>query len=276
MSKYKRLMGLVLLILSAVAVSVFSVQAQEVTQGYASDQQLQKGLIVRVKQGDSSKVEALKSSDINAMYGVVVSANDSPVNLTNNSGGTQVYVAASGQYDVLVSTQNGGIKVGDYLTISAIDGVGMKAGDSQTFVIGKALKAFNGRSGAESSTTLRDVAGNKTIVSLARIPVAVEVARNPGLKVTISNLPGFLQKAAQSVAQKPVSDNRIYIALAVLIASVVIAGSLLYAGVRSGIIAVGRNPLAKNSIAKSLLQVSLTALIILFLGVFAVYLLLKL
>ncbi len=279
MHKYKRLLcSLLLLIglLPLMAARQVSAQAQEVPQGYGSDQTLQKGLIVSLKPGDGSKVVALTQPTINAMFGVVVSANDSPVNLSANSAGTQVYVATTGQYDVLVSTQNGPIANGDYITISALGGVGMKAGDSQAFVVGKALRGFDGRTGTESTAQLTDASGNKTLVSLARIPVNIGVARNPNLKITVSNLPGFLQKAAQSVANRPVSDSRIYISLVALLASMLIAGSLLYAGVRSSITAVGRNPLAKTSITRSLLQVSMLALIIFLIGIFAVYLLLKL
>ena len=279
MKKYKRFLCSLLVLIGLMPFALagqVGAQAQEVPQGYGSDQTLQKGLIVALKTGDNSKVVALTQSNINAMFGVVVSANDSPVSLSNNSTGTQVYVATTGQYDVLVSTQNGPISSGDYLTISALDGVGMKAGDSQAFVIGKALQSFDGRTGTESTAQLSGANGNKTLVSLARIPVAIGVSRNPNLKVTVSNLPGFLQKAAQSVANKPVSDSRIYISLVALLASMLIAGSLLYAGVRSSITAVGRNPLAKTSIARGLVQVSLLALIIFLMGIFAVYLLLKL
>lgn len=279
MNKYKRFFAslcVLLGLLPFLAVGQVSGQGQEVPQGYGSDQTLQKGLIVALAKGSKNKVQALNESNINAMYGVVVSANDSPVNLSDNTNGTQVYVATAGQYDVLVSTQNGPIANGDYITISALDGVGMKAGDNQSFIIGKALQNFDGRTGTESTVQLTDSNGNKMLVSLARISVSIGVARNPNLKVTVSNLPSFLQKAAQAVANKPVTDSRIYISLVALVACMLIAGSLLYAGVRSSITAVGRNPLAKTSITKSLIQVSILALIIFLLGIFAVYLLLKL
>jgi hypothetical protein len=279
MNKYKRFIASLLVLVGLLpffALGHASGQEQEVPQGYGSDQILQKGLIVALKKGTKNKVEALNQSNINAMYGVVVSANDSPVNLSDDRNGTQVYVATAGQYDVLVSTQNGSIANGDPVTISALDGVGMKSGDSQSFIIGKALQNFDGRTGTESTAQLTDSNGNKMLVSLARISVSIGVARNPNLKVTVSNLPSFLQKAAQAVANKPVTDSRIYISLVALVACMLIAGSLLYAGVRSSITAVGRNPLAKTSITKGLVQVSVLALIIFMLGIFAVYLLLKL
>ena len=55
-----------------------------------------------------------------------------------------------------------------------------------------------------------------------------------------------------------------------------IAGSLLYSGIRSSVISIGRNPLSKESITKSLLQIILTSIIIFLIGLFGVYLLLRL
>jgi len=51
---------------------------------------------------------------------------------------------------------------------------------------------------------------------------------------------------------------------------------VMYSGIRSGMIAVGRNPLSKKSIIRSLIQTVIAGLIIFLAGVFAVYLLLKL
>jgi hypothetical protein len=49
----------------------------------------------------------------------------------------------------------------------------------------------------------------------------------------------------------------------------------LYAGVRSSVISMGRNPLARKTIIRNLIQIVLIALIILVTGLIAVYLLLK-
>jgi len=50
----------------------------------------------------------------------------------------------------------------------------------------------------------------------------------------------------------------------------------LYSGIRNALIAIGRNPLSKKSIFRGLLEIILTGFIILIIGLFAVYLLLKL
>jgi multisubunit Na+/H+ antiporter MnhB subunit len=92
---------------------------------------------------------------------------------------------------------------------------------------------------------------------------------------TRPNLPNFLITAGQTVANRPVSESRVYISLVILGISAVIAGSMLYAGIRSSIISIGRNPLSKRSIIRSLIQVTLTSLIVFIIGLFAVYLLLR-
>jgi hypothetical protein len=251
--------------------------AQNVTQGYQSESALQKGIIVQLKKGDGSKVEPLTQSSDASMLGVVVSASDSAVSLSSNATTQQVFVANYGHYDVLVSNQNGAINSGDYITISAINGVGMKAQAAQTVVLGKALVAFDGRSNIESSANLTDSLGNKKAVTLGRIPVDISISRNPLFTPeTPPGVPRILQKAAQVVTSRPVGAVRIYASLGVLLLSVIIAGSILFAGVRSGMTAIGRNPLAKHSIVRNLITVTLIALIVVTVGLLAVYLLLRL
>ena len=63
--------------------------------------------------------------------------------------------------------------------------------------------------------------------------------------------------------------------LVLLIASFV-SGMLLLSGVKSAMTAIGRNPLAKKAIYRSLVQVVISSLIVFIVGIFAVYLLLKL
>jgi hypothetical protein len=251
--------------------------AQNVTQGYQSEAPLQKGLIVQLKKGDGNKVESLTQTSDASMLGVVVSASDSAVSLSSNADIQQVFVANYGRYDVLVSNQNGPINTGDYITISSINGVGMKAQAAQTVVLGKALKSFDGHTNVESNANLVDSAGNKKSVTLGRIPVDISISRNPlFVPETPPGVPRILQKAAQVVTDQPVGAVRIYAGLGVMLLSVIIAGSILFAGVRSGMTAIGRNPLAKHSIVRNLITVTLIALIIMTVGLLAVYLLLRL
>ena len=78
------------------------------------------------------------------------------------------------------------------------------------------------------------------------------------------------------IAEKPVSPIRIYLSIGVASISVIAAIAIIYAGVRSGVISIGRNPMSKKSIFRALIETILTSLLILIIGMFAVYLLLKL
>jgi len=249
---------------------------QAVTQGYGTDSPLQKGMLVRLKDKDASKVVPLTSDTASQMQGVVVAANDASVTLSSDTNSGQVFVATYGQFDVLVSNQNGPIKTGDYITISSLDGVGMKANNEQSTVLGKAVAGFDGTSNVQGSTAVKDEGGNNITVSFGRIPVNISISHNPLQRSLDNNVPGFLQKAGQFIANKPVSSSRIYISLVVLLVSTVIAGVILYGAIRNGLVAIGRNPLAKTSITRSLVQVVMTGIIIFIIGLFAVYLLLKL
>ncbi len=278
MFKRKRLFEYSFLILGIVLSVGFAavVSAQNVTQGYQSDASLQSGIIVRLKEGDATMVQPLTQDDETDMLGVVVAPNDAPVSLSGDQTKQQTFVATYGQYDVLVSNQNGPIKAGDSVTISSIDGVGMKGDSGREVVLGKAVQPFDGKSDAQSTSILTTSAGKRT-VTIGRIQVNINVAHNPDYHPVTAQagVPGWLSQAAKVVTDKPVGAARIYAGLVVIILCTFIAGSILYAGVRTSMTAIGRNPLAKRSIVRNLLQVILVSMIIFTIGLIAVYLLLK-
>ncbi len=248
--------------------------AQTVTQGYASDDNLQRGMLVSLKDGDPTKVEPADDGNAKRLHGLVVNPNDAPVTLSNEA--QKNFVATVGRYEGLVSDQNGTVKAGDYITVSKVRGIGMRVDTKSENVIGKALEDFDGKSNVLSTTDLKDNGGVTQKVNIGRIMLDIGIGANPLAKPEEVNLPGFLKKATEAIAQKSVSPLRVYISLAILAASVAIAGSMLYAGVRSSMISIGRNPLSKQSITKSLMQVILTSFIVFIIGIFGVYLLLKL
>jgi hypothetical protein len=271
---HKRLFcSFVLLLLILVSV-ISPLSAQTVTQGYGSDEQLQRGMLVAIKADDSSKVEALKNDSIDRLKGIVIQPNDSPVTLS--SEGQKIFVASIGSYEVLVSDENGPIKLGDYISISSLAGIGMKSAESQAIVVGRALKQFDGTADTVASSEIgsQAVSGN---IKFGRIPVAVSVSQNPNLKIPEKDkIPDFIQKISNNIAEKPVNSARIYMAMLVLLIAAVVAGITLYSGIRSSIISIGRNPLSKGLIIKGMLQVVLLSVIIFITGLFGVYLLLKL
>ncbi len=244
------------------------------TQGYGSDEQLERGMIVRLVAEDTTKVKPLTFDEMDQMLGVVVDANDAPVTLS--AEGQKVFVATGGRFDVLVSSQNGPINAGDYITISAFNGIGMKAGNAEPIIVGRALAAFDGNQGVVSSAEITDTEGQTRTVNIARLPVDISVSRNPLLKIEEPDIPEVLRRASEAIAGKQVDPIRVYLGLAVFIISSIAAGTLMYGGVRSGIISIGRNPLSKKSIVRSMIQVIITGLIIFISGLFGVYLILRL
>jgi len=252
-----------------------AITQQNVTQGYQSAQNLQYGMIVRLKPGDAGSVEALTSKEPKDMLGVIVPPGESTVSLSTQGPGQEVYVATNGKYNVLVSTQNGPIKEGDYITISSIAGVGMKAESAQPVIVGRTLKGFAGTTDSEGSATLQTAIGQKKI-SLGRVLIDISVGRNPLYSKRFeAGVPTALSRAAQIVTDQPVSAFRIYAGLAILSLTALISGSVLFVGVRTSMWAIGRNPLAKHAIFRNLVQVLLVALIVFTIGIIAVYLLLK-
>jgi hypothetical protein len=245
-------------------------------QGYAADKALQIGTVVQLEGGSTAKVAPATSKNLNQMYGVVVDPHQLSLTISDSSLANESYVATSGTYDVLVSNQAGPIKSGDFVTLSAIDGVAMKAGTDESTVLGRAAGGFTGKSGV-GSIALKNVNGQQTqTVTLGMVPVAIDIQRNPNKKSTKADVPKPLQRIGQAIAEKPVSAVRIYLSVAITVLCIIIAITVLWAGIRNSIIAIGRNPLSKKSIFRGLLEIVLTSFLILIIGLFTVYLLLKL
>lgn len=272
----------------AVTVALFVVQsASAVTSGgsvqsYAAETPLSAGTIVQLAGKDANQVTVAKQSQLENMFGVVVDRSQISFRLTNDAIQNETYVAASGAYNTLVSTQNGPINKGDFVTLSAIDGVAMKAGtrDQQKTVFGRAQATYDGKGIVLSTAVLKDTNGKDTkTVQIGSIPVTVDIKTNPNEKEKIStkaNLPEQLQRVGEQIAEKEVSPVRIYLSIAITVISLIATIVVLYSGIRSGVISIGRNPMSRKSIFRALLEVILTSLLIVIVGLFAVYLLLKL
>jgi len=271
MFKRKRLFaGLVAGVALALGVAI-PAAAQNVTQGYQASGNLQNGLVVRLKPGDKGTVEALPQNKETDMFGLVVAPTDAPVSLSNNVQ-SQVYVATFGQYPAVVDTQNGVIKAGDQLVISSIAGISMKSDSKHQIIMGKALQNFSDGSNAEGHVKL----SNGQTVAVGRILVDIGVTRNPTYSGDVApGVPHILVQIASAVTNKPLTALRLYGCLVVIFIAFVLAGSILYSGIRSGMSSIGRNPLAKNAILRNLITVILLSLVVVLVGLIAVYLLLK-
>lgn len=246
-------------------------------QPYGADVRFKVGTVIQADEKESSKVVAATQDKVEKAFGVVVSTNNLPIAISSNASANQVFVATNGRQDVMVTNENGPIAAGDSLAISSLSGTLMKATYKQRILFGKALASFDGKNNTIGTTTLKDTDGQAhKQIGIGVIPVSIEIMKNPETKSTKANLPERLQRLGQLIAEKPVSPIRIYLSMAIVTITIIIALVLLYAGVRSAIISIGRNPLSKKSILRGLLQVILTSVLVLIIGLFTVYLLLRL
>jgi hypothetical protein len=278
----KRLKQRLKLLLAAACLAGLAGQASaadissSVTQSYNAGSTVQTGMAVRLKDGSKDTVVPLEKTRIKDFIGVVVPVGAAPVVLSPDKvTQPQVLAARKGINQMLVSDQNGPIKSGDLLTVSGIPGIAMKNSGSEA-VVGKAVESFSGQSGAVGSVKLSNNKGQNQTVSLGRINADLNDPSAPIYNQKTPYVPDFLARAADNLANKQVSVGRIYLALGVLILTAFITGNMLSGGVRGGMIAIGRNPLTKKTIARSMFQASAIGMAIFVIGLFAVYLLLKL
>ncbi len=254
---------------------VFASQQQLVAQGYSTNSLLQPGMIVMLDNKNPNMVTVLDLKNVNRMLGVVVPASESSLTISQQSNSDEVFVSNTGQQNVLVSNQNGPINVGDYITVSAISGIGMKADANEGVVLGQAAGKFDGTNNVISSTSLKNSAGKAQAVSIGSIPVDIHIASNP-LNQGAKGVPVFLSRITKFATNKSVSATRIYLGMLCVLAGLVVTITLVYSAIKNGFISLGRNPLAKRSIAINLIRILVIALVIFAVSLGGAYLIITL
>jgi hypothetical protein len=290
MRKYKHYSRLFIALFATLLVAVISIapalaaeekkseesSIQSVAQSYKTTAALQQGLLVQVDDKDQNLVKVVTYKDAKKLFGIVVGVGDTPVSLSPSASGTQAYVVTSGRYKVLVSTQNGAIAKGDFVGPSSVDGIAAKTTKDDTTVLGRAVAGFDAKSGVLSSVELKASDGSKKKISIGMITVDIDIKPNPLITGNEGGVPLFLLDIASTVAGQPVSATQTIAAIAILVIGLVVVAILLNGGIRTAMQAVGRNPLARKSIMRNMVQVIVTGIIIFIGCLIAVYLILKL
>ena len=226
--------------------------------------------LVASQKGSTDTIEPGTTANASRLIGVV---GEKP--LIELSGGEKgVQVVTSGITPVLVSDINGKVAIGDKITASPIEGVGMKATES-TVVVGTAQEDLDRV--ATAARTITDKKGASHEVHIGQLAVQVGVAYYAATGGGSSAyVPEFLQNLANSIAGKNVSPIRVMVAGLIVLLIFISVTVLLYSAVRSSLLSIGRNPLSENAVRKGLAQVGVTALAILGLAVLAIYVILAL
>jgi len=239
-----------------------------ISQGFQStDTKIVVGALVSLKQGTPNTLELGTEDNAERLLGVV--GNKSVIELT--TGKSSVQVVTNGSVTVLVSDINGSIKDGDKIAASPIAGVGMKA-TASTLVIGTAQADLS--TADTDSRSVTDRHGKEKTVRIGAIPVQVDKVFYQATPSQNSFLPPVLQQFASTVAGHEVSSMRVVISALLVLLLFTVVTVLLYSSIRSSIISIGRNPLSKESIYKSLLEVGLSVLGMLVFAAIVIYLIL--
>lgn len=190
-----------------------------------------------------------------AMYGVIT---ELPVaSFENEEIENPKRVVREGETVVQVSTANGAISKGDYITSSTRAGVGIRA-DRNGYVLGTALEDYQVENPDEVGTIL----------------VAVHIRPSLGVSTSRQNLVDVLRQGVSAPIFEPLSSLR-YI-LAALIVLIAFALGFVYFGrvAHAGVEAIGRNPLAGRLIQMSVVMNVFLTIVIVLVGLGIAYLIL--
>lgn len=180
-----------------------------------------------------------------AMYGVI---SDNPAAAIEDSElADSRLIITSGIATVRVSTINGNISEGDFITSSTVAGVAVKA-TRNGYVLGVALEGY------ESSDPQ----------AVGRIQVLVNIHPAAGLAGPSRNLLNFIRQGFAVPLFEPLESLRYLLAVAIVLIAFTLGMIYFGRASKAGIEAIGRNPLAKRVIQLTVfLNISLTIIIIL-------------
>jgi hypothetical protein len=258
--------ALLLLAFAGMTVTVLA-QNTAISRGFiAKSESIVQGAIVSSDDKNSETVALADTQNSKHLTGVV-----SKSTLLELSEGKQreVQVILSGTAVALVSDINGSIRAGDKITASPIEGVGMLATES-TQIVGTAKAGLD--TPRASTKEITDKNGKRHTVHIDTIPVQVEVTYYAAPASQF--LPPFLQNLANSIAGRPVSGVRILLGGVLLLMAFISLFALVFTSVRSGLISLGRNPMAAGAIHRSLVGVGITTALVAIFSLVAVYLIL--
>lgn len=241
-----------------------------ISHSYQSAAKITNGSLVSLDPKKTNYVQLANTTNSSRLIGVAVASNDSLIAVDVTPGTIQV--ATSGNANTFVSNLNGDIKVGDQISVSPLNGIGMKAAPGSQ-VLGLAQTAFNKNTDGATSRKITDKQGRSSSVQVGYVRASIAIGANnsSGNGVVLNNL----QKVVQSVTGHTVPTGRITISIAVVIVAVLALITLTYASIYGSIISVGRNPLAKYAVFRTLGSVLGMALLTTLIAGITVFLLLR-
>lgn len=245
-----------LLIVSCFFVLTSDIHAQVTSSGvasmYALSEPIKAGSVVCIKPGGIGYCDISYDS---AVFGIVT-ATPAGAFVDNAATTSAALVAKEGNVIVRVSNRAGDIKVGDLLANSSVLGVAEKASHNG-FIIGQALENY---SNAEEGTIL----------------ATINISQTTSFTDARSNLFEVLRSGISAPILTPLAVIRYVLAALILITAFILG--FIYFGrmARTGVEAVGRNPLAARTIQLNIIFNLFLMFVIFIIGLALSYLILTL
>jgi len=232
------------------------------------DENFEYGDIISYDKGKGIYSLSKKNSDSN-MFGVAV---EDPVLLFRSGDEKKVPIVQSGKALVNVTTLNGPIKTGDYITTSSLPGKGQKASGKNIYVLGFALESFGNEADTEKDNK---ILSGKVLVML-NVEEKKDASSGSGLNIPFfggEENKGLGVDAGDGSGSESDGDGKVNaikytVAAIIAIASIFIALRNFMTVVKKGVVSVGRNPLAKSSVWSIVVLNTIIALVISVIGIF--------
>jgi hypothetical protein len=180
------------------------------------------------------------------------------ISLQVQSGDHTYPVVNAGKTNVHVSTANGVIKQGDYITTSTMPGVGVKA-EKSGYVLGTALESYT----------------NKDAKVIGSIPVLLNIQFVVSKAPIQSKIFDIFQLSTLATYEEPLTVFKYVVAAGIVILSFVFGFFSFSRVAAKGIDALGRNPLAKKTIQFGIALNVIITLGIIIAGLFLATIILK-
>jgi len=234
-------------LLAMLSLASASASSANISKSYRAAGTVPVGSIVSLDPSKAGYVQLANVDNGAKVIGVAVGSDDSLLAVDANSGNVQV--ATSGTASVLVSTLSGAIKIGDQVAVSPFNGIGMKS-QLGSYYVGLAQTSFDDKSDGRSAQKVTDKSGNGRTIHVGYVRVSI----SPGVNNTGQGTQqlSMLQRLGKSLTGHSISNLRIILSLLVAVVALLILVTLIYASIYGSIISVGRNPLAKHAIFRTL------------------------
>jgi len=233
------------------------IYAQVTSSGIATTvdvkgEQVDAGDIICKKDDGFAECDSEYNTEI---YGVIV---DNPAaSFEEEDQAGRYLVMSNGKAPVRVSSLSGDINKGDLVTTSSKAGIGVLA-QKNGYVLGQALEEYK----------------SDNIDNIGTIMIAINIHPAAGLSGARSNLITALREGMSAPIFEPLDSLRYLLAALILLLSFVLGFAYFGRVSKSGIEAIGRNPLASKMIQLSVIMHIMITIVIILVGFAMAYIIL--